>query len=693
MTTVIFKPTEACNGNCVYCDVVRKDREKGGRLPLETVERFFIEVNEYLTERPEERFQIIWHGGEPLLLGPDYFLKAYEFEQRHCPETKGRITHDIQTNITLLSREYIEVFRTLGIRGVSTSYDPIPDVRGLGSSVDSAAYNRRFMDALALLEENDVNWGMIYVVTKLSLDAPLDLFHFLTNLNKTGSVKFNPIYQYKRKITNLAVTPGEFVEFLGAIFPYWWERRDLLPRIRPFGSFVEAIIERNGGIECSESGMCADTHISVGPAGHYSQCGRSSDWGLLDYGHIHDTTLAAVFKDPQKELYRARQAHLRQGECAGCRLWEICHGGCPLDSYAETGDWMGKSPLCAYKKGFIEKYFEPITGVRFEPGGPAATDLSADGSAAPTAPQPAEVVSFRAPRDNRHLWISPFGGYGDTIILSGVLKAAVESDPGRRFSLVTRTTYGELLKGHPAVDRIGNPPPGSAVVPTAYWDHPGFGGPNGRPFKVLAEMLGVGAPVDERLFVPFTPVVDELLLSSIPFSDRNVLISPWSLSPRKDMPAALWEELVKRLTADGAFVAQAGSRRDRYIRGAYSLLGVTTVREAIALIGQFDAVVTVDNLFVHAAHLVGTPAVVLWGATDPATFGWPGQSNVIGHRICSNPNGCLTGKRAGVYATPCPMERAHCMARIDIDSVVRLAKAVPAKGRAKGPVTGTGKKS
>ena len=104
MTTVIFKPTEACNGNCAYCDVVRKDREKGARLPLETLERFFIRVNEYLAERPDERFQIIWHGGEPLLLGPDYFLKAHEFEQRHCPGTKDRISHDIQTNITLLSR-------------------------------------------------------------------------------------------------------------------------------------------------------------------------------------------------------------------------------------------------------------------------------------------------------------------------------------------------------------------------------------------------------------------------------------------------------------------------------------------------------------------------------------------------------------------------------------------------------------
>ena len=536
MTTVIFKPTEACNGNCAYCDVVRKDREKGVRLPsFDTLERFFIRVNEYLAERPDERFQIIWHGGEPLLLGPDYFLKAYEFEQRHCPETKDRISHDIQTNITLLSPEYIEVFRTLGITGVSTSYDPIPDVRGLGSTIDSAAYNRRFMDALALLEENDINWGMIYVVTKLSLDAPLDLFYFLTNLNKTGSVKFNSIYSFKRKITKLAITPEEFVEFLGAIFPVWWERRDRFPRIRPFMSFTEAIIERKGGLECAESGMCADTHMSVGPAGHYSQCGRSSDWGLMDYGHIHDNSISTVFKDPQKEMYRARQLHLKEGECKGCRLWTICHGGCPLDSYADTGDWMVKSPLCAYKKGFIEKYFEPITGVRFEPDGPAASpDRRDETSPEPAAPPPATVVPFRAPPKNRPLWISPFGGYGDTIILSGVLKAAVDQDPRRRFSLVTRTTYGEILKGHPAVDRIGNPPPGSAVVGTAYWDHPDFGGPNGRPFRILADMLGVPMPAAESLFVPFEPVIDEPLIRQHPlFRQKRPDLPLVALAPQR----------------------------------------------------------------------------------------------------------------------------------------------------------------
>jgi uncharacterized protein len=686
MTTVIFKPTEACNGNCLYCDVVRKDREKGARLPLETVERFFIRINEYLLERPAEKFQIIWHGGEPLLLGPDYFLKAHEFEERHCPDTKGRISHEIQTNITLLSRDYIEVFRTLGITNVSTSYDPIPNVRGLGSTTDSAAYNRRFMDALALLEENGLNWGMIYVVTKLSLDAPLDLFRFLTNLNETGSIKFNPIYHYKRKVTKLAVTPEEFVEFLGAIFPVWWEHRERFPRVRPFRSFVEAIIERKGGIECSESGMCADTHISVGPSGRYSQCGRSSDWGLLDYGHIHDNSIVTVLNDPQKEMYRSRQPLLKDGECSGCRLWAICHGGCPLDGYAETGDWMRKSPLCAYKKGFIEKYFEPIAGVRFEPDATVAAAPDRESGASPTQPAPptANVVPFRAPPTNRPVWISPFGGYGDTIILSGVLKAALDQDPRRRFSLVTRTTYGEILRGHPAVDRIGNPPPGSIVIGTAYWDSPDFGGPDGRPFKILSEMLGVPMPAEERLFVPFEPAIDELLAESIPFSDRNVLICPWSLSPRKDTPVGHWEELVKRLTAEGVFVAQAGARRDRYVRGAYSLLGVTTVREAIGLARQFDLIITTDNVFIHIARLVNTPAVVLWGATDPATFGWPGQTNLVGHRICQSPAGCLMTTRSATYGTPCPMGPNHCTNRIDVKSIVEAAKALLAGGRGKG---------
>ncbi len=692
MTTVIFKPTEACNGNCVYCEVVRKDRERGARLPQEALERFFIRINEFLLARPEERFQIIWHGGEPLLLGPDYFMRAHEYENKHCPETKDRITHDIQTNITLFTREYAEVFRTIGISRVSTSYDPIPDVRGLGISTDSKAYNRRFMDALSLLDEEGFDWGMIYVVTKLSLAHPLDIFYFLTNLNKTGSVKFNPIYFYKRRIQELAVTPEEFVEFLGAIFPVWWEHRERFQGTRPFNSFVEAIIEGSGGLECAESGACADSHFSLGPSGTFSQCGRSSDWGLLDYGSVQDQSIEAVFTHPHKELFRSRSPRLKEGECKGCRFWELCHGGCPLDAYAETGDWLKKSPLCAYRKGFIEKYFEPITGVRYEPDAPSRVPEPADEPAEPSR-EVKKIVSFPSPPKNKPVWINPFGGLGDTVILSSVLKAGLDKNPKRRFNVVARTSYGELLRGHPAVDKIGNPPPGTYVVSTAYWDHPDFGGPGGRPFGILSRMLGLDLPQEGPLFVPPPIEIDELLVSRIPFSGRNVLICPSCSSPRKEMELSTWEAVVTELSAQGVFVAQAGRRHDRYVRGAFSLLGVTTPRQLIALVSRFDAIVATDNFMGPAAHLVGRPAVVLWGPTDPATFGYPSQTHLLGHRICQNPEGCLARGRATLYATRCPLGPSHCMNRIEANAIVAAVKKVLAGASEKGKAIGTGPKT
>ena len=75
MATVIFKPTEACNARCIYCEVVKKTRGPK-RMTFKTLELFFQRANEFLVERPQEEMEIIWHGGEPLLLGPGYFERA-----------------------------------------------------------------------------------------------------------------------------------------------------------------------------------------------------------------------------------------------------------------------------------------------------------------------------------------------------------------------------------------------------------------------------------------------------------------------------------------------------------------------------------------------------------------------------------------------------------------------------------------
>jgi len=710
MATVIFKPTEACNARCIYCDVVHKKPRSPATMPLRTLELFFERVNEFLAEKPLEHMEIVWHGGEPLLLGRDYFMKAIHFQRTHCAGTSDRIHHNIQSNLTLFSKEYADIFRSLGVRSLGTSYDPMPGVRGLGSKRDTNAYNRKFLDAIALAEEEGFNWGLIYVVTKLSLPRPLEIFHFLSNLSRKGAFTFNPVLLYgndERKIGHLRITPEEYASFLGEIFPVWWRDREYFCQIDPFHTLTQTLLDDRRALMCADSGTCARSHLNVSSDGGISQCGRAADWGLLDYGSIFDKSFSRVFADPQKELLLERNTILPQTDCSGCRFWDICHGGCPLDSWSATGSFFHKSEWCLAKKSFIEKYFEPTVGAAAgatehlqtqQPCAPvdkhSDTELLRSAEHSDTASlhdarhpdtaclQGAKQSDTVRPHGAKHsdtarphvpdhresvdyTWINPIGGLGDTLMISGVLKLVSEKDPSRKFNLVARTKYGPLLEGHPAIERIGHPRPGARFLSTNYWDEEDYGRPGSRAFQLLARMFGLEPPIEERLYVPGEFSVDPVLLRAIPWKRRNILFCQGSDSPRKQMPIEKWEKLAGLPAGRKIGIVQAGNRNDVYIRGTYSLLGLTSPRHLISMLDRFDAVVTGDNFIMHAAHLRGVPAVVLWGPTDHRVYGYSGHIHHQAEIKCGQPGGCIGPGAGDVYRTRCPEGVAHCMNTFD----------------------------
>ena len=331
-------------------------------MPIEALETLFVRINEFLLERAREPLELVWHGGEPLLVGAEYFAAAASFQDKHCGATRNRIRHSIQSNATLFSAEFSDAFRKLGVAAVGTSYDPFEGVRLLKNKRRATDYNREFMRGVTLLEKEGFRWGVIYVVTKLSLARPLDVFFFLTNLAPDGGVMFNPLTAgggYER----LTISAEDYAEFLGAIFPIWWERRRRYPNVEPFRSLTRAITLKGHPVFfCHEAGNCADTHIALGPEGRWSQCGRAADWGVLDYGTIFERSIADVFADPRRAELRRRNELLPQGECEGCRYWPICHGGCPLDGWLNAGAFLGKTKWCHSKRAFIDRYVLPIVG-------------------------------------------------------------------------------------------------------------------------------------------------------------------------------------------------------------------------------------------------------------------------------------------------------------------------------------------
>lgn len=683
MATVIFKPTEACNARCAYCDVVRKITPATKRMSVKTLEVFFHRVNEFLLERPEETMEIVWHGGEPLVLGPDYFLQAYDFQQKLCAKTGHRVRHAIQTNLTLFSKRFADIFRMLGIDAIGTSYDPFTDLRGLGRNGDSGAYNRRFLENIRLVEREGFHWGVIYVVTRLSLEKPLNIFHFLTNLNPAGRVMFNPVQIYGEGLDHLKITPEELVEFLGAIFPTWWQNREIYEGVEPFASLKKTLLDEEPRLTCGDSGDCAHSHINVGPDGEISQCGRAFDWGLLDYGTIHERSFSEALADPQRQALLQRIEVLAQGECKGCRYWSTCHGGCPLDAWAEFKSFMHKSSWCYAKRGFAEKYFYPITsaGVAVNKPLQAITPPPPVARTETRGRSAGGVVTTDAEDSGNERWINPNGGLGDTLMLSGVLKQVLENCPSRKFNLVTRTKYDPMLKGHPAIGKIGHPPRDAGFVGCNYWDQPDYA-QGLRPYQVLARMFGLSIPVPERLYVPWTIDDDLMLMQAIPWREHNILISPSSCSPRKQMDAEKWESLVARAVDDKIGVVQAGEIRDRYIRGSFSLLGLTSPKQAIALLRHFDVIVTSDNFLMHAAHLCELPAIVLWGPTDHRVYGYDDQIHFQAKPQCVCSNGCIGPARGPLYPTECPEGKNHCMNQIDLDAVYQaVQRAIARSGR------------
>jgi ADP-heptose:LPS heptosyltransferase len=267
-------------------------------------------------------------------------------------------------------------------------------------------------------------------------------------------------------------------------------------------------------------------------------------------------------------------------------------------------------------------------------------------------------------------WINPVGGLGDALMLSGVLKLVHERHPERSFHLIRRTKYPSILAGHPALRRTGFPPEGAPILHTDYWEEPMGPGP-GRAFQILARRFGLEGPVPERLYLPGAPEADPLLHGHIPWGDPTVLIAPASDSPRKVMHAHHWRRLVAELRARGAEVLQAGRRREPHIAGAHSLLGLTTPRQLVSVLARCQLVVTSDNFVMHAAHLAGVPAVVLWGPTEAAVYGYGGQVHLAAPRACPDVADCL-GPRTGHYGHPCPHgPEGHCMNHIGDEAILR----------------------
>ena len=345
---LIVKPVLACNSGCVYCCA---EREASACMSARTLDSIFDRVIEY----GPAHVTYLWHGGEPLLAGADFYRRVLD----HCGELDRRYgirsAHLMQTNLLLITPEILEVLLQLaGGVALSSSVDPIPGARLLADGRSEALHV--WLDRLFQVQAAGLGVNVVYVVHGRALGRARSLYHYLANLGIRGA-RFNPVYlsAHRSVPEELRLSPEQFGDFLFELRQVWDADGRRL-RVEPLAEWEDAVNGDPGWRPCcAHSDDCGSGQIAIGPQGEVHNCGRLSDRGALSFGNIGTHSLAELEGAQRSAGLVVRRARLAEGTCRGCPWLGLCRGGCPDDG--EGGDPMARTIWCRGYRRYFERAY------------------------------------------------------------------------------------------------------------------------------------------------------------------------------------------------------------------------------------------------------------------------------------------------------------------------------------------------
>ena len=232
--TFVLKTSKFCNLRCHYCD---EFPELGNRRTMSRAElqKMYEHIADHYSKRttPVE-IEFCWHGGEPLLLSPDFYWTTLDDQTNvFCHET-FKITNVVQTNLTVLRDDVIRLLKE-GFDGVGVSVDLFGGLRVNAAGKDSVKKVLLNMDRL---RQADIDFGCITVLTKQNLPFLAAIFDFFQRARI--SFRLLPVHRGATDSQNsgIALTQEEVLAALEQLFDLWLESSSPII-VEPLFTYVE----------------------------------------------------------------------------------------------------------------------------------------------------------------------------------------------------------------------------------------------------------------------------------------------------------------------------------------------------------------------------------------------------------------------------------------------------------------------
>jgi uncharacterized protein len=377
---VLAKPIgPVCDIKCDYCFYLEKralfGKHEHYRMPDAVLAAY---IEQYVAAQPTPVVEFVWHGGEPTLLGVDFFRRVVELQAPYRADKEIRNT--LQTNALSLDDEWCAFFKAndffigVSLDGPQEVHDRYrKDRHGAGTF-------ERVMAGVRLLQKHGVEFNALACVGRDTAYRPLEVYRFFKDAG-IHYIQFTPIIERmpapaaqklglwlaapaaldgtetNTEVTPWTVEPEQYGDFLIAIYEEWVRQDVGTTFVMNFEWALTAWVGEPSPV-CIFSQRCGravamEHDGSVFACDHYVypeyRLGNVLNGNL---GAMVEGSVAAGF-GPHKEQTLPRY-------CRECEVKEACWGGCPKHRFARTPDGEpGLHYLCpGYKKFFrhIRKY-------------------------------------------------------------------------------------------------------------------------------------------------------------------------------------------------------------------------------------------------------------------------------------------------------------------------------------------------
>ncbi len=355
--SLLVKPASAdCNLACAYCFYLKKKalyRGSALRMSNAVLERM---ISSYMaTNQPVHAFG--WQGGEPTLMGLDFFRKVTELQER-CGRGGSVVSNGLQTNATLLTDEMAEHFHSYKFL-LGVSLDGPPSIHDFfRRRCGGGATHKDVMRGISILKRHNVEFNILTLVSSANVNHGKDVYRYLRDEGFRYHQYIECVeFDAQGQMLPFSVTAPQWGEFLCSVFDEWYANDTRTVSVRLFDSVLDRIVNKRANV-CHMAGDCRQ-YLVVEHNGDVFPCDFYVE-PELRLGNIMEGEWTDFLECDAYRRFGERKS-LRHPECECCPWLELCAGDCVKNRATRGREPARLSVLC---EGW--KMFYSHTHGRFE---------------------------------------------------------------------------------------------------------------------------------------------------------------------------------------------------------------------------------------------------------------------------------------------------------------------------------------